>query len=152
VTGRLRRDEAGMAGGLDGVVFGVLVFVFWTLAVVNAWQVVDAKFAAASAAREAARSYVEAPSADVAAGAAEQAALDALRGFGRSPERFTLALVSGGFGRCRRVVFEARYRVPLLAVPVIGSFGSGMVVAARHAEVVDPYRSGPAGEAACADA
>jgi hypothetical protein len=146
------RDEAGFAGGLDGLVFGVLVFVLGTLAVVNAWSVVDAKLAAASAAREAARAYVEAPSAAAATSSASAAGLNALAGFGRSPSRFSLGLVAGGFERCRRVVFEARYQVPLLVVPVVGSFGSGLVVTARHAEVVDPYRSGLPGEAACSRA
>jgi Flp pilus assembly protein TadG len=149
---RAVRDDSGMAGGLDGLAFGVLVFVFGTLMVVNAWQVVDAKSAAAAAAREASRAYVEAPSADVAAASAATAAAEAIEGHDRSQARFALSLASGGFARCARVVFEARYRVPLVAVPVIGSFGSGLTVSARHAEVVDPYRSGLPGEAACADA
>ncbi|MDQ1445340.1 MAG: hypothetical protein QOI20_1804 [Acidimicrobiaceae bacterium] len=146
---RHRRDEAGFAGGLDGLVFGVLVFVFGTLVVVNAWQVVDAKFAAASAAGEAARTYVEGRDADAAARSAVVAADEAIAGHGRSLERASVSLVSGGFARCRRVVFEARYRVPLLLVPVVGSFGDGFTVSARHAEVVDPYRSGLSGAADC---
>jgi hypothetical protein len=141
-----------MVGGLDGLAFGVLVFVLGTLVVVNAWQVVDAKFAAASAAREAARAFVEAPSAGAAASGASAASLEALAGYDRVAARFDLRLVEGGFVRCGRVVFEARYRVPLLVVPLIGSFGDGFTVTARHAEVVDPYRSGPAGEADCAGA
>lgn len=148
----LIREDEGMAGGLDGLVFGVLVFVFGTMAIVNAWQVVDAKFAAESAAREAARAYVEASTADAATRAAQQDADDALAGHDRTLSRFELALVAGAFARCGRVVFEARYRVPLVAIPVIGSFGSGLTVTARHAELVDPYRSGLSGEAACTDA
>jgi hypothetical protein len=143
------RDDCGLAGGLDGLVFGVLVFVFGTLVVVNAWQVVDAKFAASAAAREAARAYVEAPSAGVGAEAASAGALEAVVGHQRSPARFSLFMLSGSFARCGRVVFEARYRVPLLSIPVIGSFGSGLTVSARHAEVVDPYRSGLPGAAVC---
>jgi hypothetical protein len=146
------RGDDGMAGGLDGLVFGVLVFVFGTMAIVNAWQVVDAKFAAESTAREAARAYVEAPSADAAPRAAQAAADDALVGHDRTLARFELAIVSGAFARCGRVVFEARYRVPLVAVPLVGSFGSGLTVTARHAELVDPYRSGLPGEAGCGDA
>lgn len=138
-----------MAGGLDGLLFGVLVFVFGSLIVVNAWQVVDAKFAAASAAREAARAYVEAPSAEAGAQAAEAAAVEAVVGHDRTASRSSIALASGRFERCATVVFEARYKVPLLVVPFAGSFGSGFTVSARHAEVVDPYRSGLAGEADC---
>ena len=146
---RIRRDETGLAGGIDGLVFGVLVFVFGTLVVVNAWQVVDAKFAATSAAREAARAYVEAPSAEAGAQEAEAAAVEAVVGHDRTASRSSIALVEGWFERCARVVFEARYRVPLIVVPFAGSFGSGVTVSARHAEVVDPYRSGLPGEAAC---
>jgi hypothetical protein len=146
------RGDEGMAGGLDGLVFGVLVFVLGTLLVVNAWQVVDAKFAATSAAREAARAYVEARSPAEAAVAAQSAAHEALAGHDRSPDRFALELVGGSFTRCARVIVEARYRVPLLVVPIVGSFGDGFTVSARHAELVDPYRSGLPGAATCADA
>ena len=138
-----------MAGGLDGLVFGVLVFVLGTMAVVNAWQVVDAKFATASAAREAARAYVEAPDADTAGRAATAAAAATIAGYDRDATRLDVALAAGSFVRCGRVVVEARYRVPLLAVPLVGTFGSGFTVTARHAEVVDPYRSGLPGEAVC---
>lgn len=138
------RDDAGFVAGFDGLAFGVLVFVFGTLVVVNAWQVVDAKFAAAAAAREAARVVVE--SAD--GSGAEAAAVEAIEGHGRSPSRLTL-VQSGSFARCSRVIVEARYRVPLVVVPLIGGFGDGLVVSARHAEVVDPYRSGLPGAAAC---
>jgi hypothetical protein len=148
----MRRDDRGFAGGIDGLVFGVLVFVFGTLVVVNAWQVVDAKFAAASAAREAARSFVESPSEAVGRTEAVAAAEEAVVGQGRSAERLSVSMLSGAFVRCERVVFEARYRVPLLVVPVVGSFGEGFTVSARHAEVVDPYRSGLAGSADCGDA
>lgn len=144
-----RRDEAGQVGGVEGAIFGVLVFVFGTLVVVNAWAVVDAKLAAGSAAREATRSYVEARSASEAGTSAQRAAEEAIRGHGRQVERLGLRSVDGRFARCARVTLEATYRVPLLAVPVLGRRGAGFTVAARHSEVVDPYRSGLAGEAAC---
>ncbi|MDQ3570741.1 MAG: hypothetical protein M3396_09025 [Actinomycetota bacterium] len=143
------RDEDGQVGGVEAAVFGVLVFVFGTLVVANAWAVIDAKLAASSAAREATRSYVEAGSASQAAASAQRAAEEAIRGHGRSVDRMALAPVEGRFARCSRVTVEARYRVPLLAVPVLGQRGTGFTVAARHSEVVDPYRSGLAGEAAC---
>lgn len=144
-------DEAPDAGqaGLEAVLFGVLVFVLGTLLIVNAWGVVDAKLAASSAAREAARSYVEAPSAQAADGDARRAAEEAIAGHGRDGSRLELQLLDGRFARCSRVTFEARYRVPLVAVPLLGQHGRGMVVSARHSEVVDPYRSGPAGTAVC---
>ena len=143
------REEQGQAGGIEALVFGVLVFVFGTLVVANAWAVIDAKLAASSAAREAARSYVEAPSADDAAAAARRAAEEAIRGHGRQVERMDLRRTGGSFARCARVTHEVRYRVPLVAVPLLGQRSNGFTVAARHSEVVDPYRSGPGGHAAC---
>ena len=142
-------DERGQ-GGIEAVVLGILVFVAGVLVVANAWGVLDAKLAASSAAREAARAYVEARSADVAPGAADAAAREAMAGHGRAPERATVALVSGSFARCDRVTFEVRYPVPMLTVPFLGSAGTGFVARARHSEVVDPYRSGLAGTAHCA--
>ena len=143
------RDEAGQVGGLEAVVFGVLVFVLGTMLVVNAWGVVDTKLAASSAAREAARTFVEAPSPSVAGAAARQAAEEAMAGHGRDRDRMTLELLTGGFTRCSRVTFEVRYDVPLIAIPVLGQHGSGFTVRARHSELVDPYRSGLPGAAAC---
>ena len=146
---RPSRDERGQAGGLEALVFGVLVFVFGTLVVANAWAVIDAKLAAGSAVREAARSYVEASSSDEAGAAAQQAAEEAMRGHGRRVDRMALERTGGSFTRCARVTLQVRYRVPLVAVPLVGGRSGGFTVAARHSEVVDPYRSGPGGEATC---
>lgn len=146
----MTRDEAGQVGGLEAVVFGVLVFVVGTLVIVNAWGVIDAKLAAGAAAREAARAYVEATDSADASAAAHDAATESIRGLGRDPERMTVRVVSGAFNRCERVTIEVRYPVPLLVVPWIGRAGNGFTAAARHSEVVDPYRSGLAGRARCA--
>ncbi|HZQ28689.1 MAG TPA: hypothetical protein VFA94_13415 [Acidimicrobiales bacterium] len=144
-------DDCGQVGGIEGLVFGVLIFVLGTLVVVNAWNVVDAKLAVTAAAREAARAYVEAPDEASANGAAQRAAAEALQGHGRRPERMEVTRLRGTFARCSRVVLEVRYPVPLAAVPLIGAQG-GLTVTARHAEVVDPYRNGLAGAADCAGA
>lgn len=147
--GRLAGED-GQVGGLEGLVFGVLVFVFGTLLVANAWGVIDAKLAATSAAREAARTYVESPTAAAAENAARQAAEDAIVAHGRKAERTTVDLSGARFERCARAVVEVRYIVPLVAIPLFGQAGDGLTVSARHAEVVDPYRSGLPGAAACA--
>src|SRR3954447_14686723 len=77
--GRRWHDERGQVGGLEALAFGLLIFVIGTLIVANAWAVVDAKFAVESAARQAARNYVEPGHADVeAAAAAQRAGLDSL--------------------------------------------------------------------------
>jgi hypothetical protein len=138
-------------GGIEALVFGLLVLVLGTLVVANAWGVIDAKVAAAGAAREATRAFVQ-----TAAGAdpttmARAAAVRAIRGQGRDPARMTL-LVSGDLTRCSRVVAEVRYRVPLVVVPMLGNLGSGFTAAARHSELVDPYRTGLPRAASCATA
>ncbi|CAN5280519.1 hypothetical protein BH18ACT4_BH18ACT4_02470 [soil metagenome] len=136
--------------GIEALPFGVLIFVVGSLIVANAWAVVDAKVAVVAAAREAARTYVE--STDPATGEhnAVQAAEDALAGHGRASERLDLDIDDpGGLRRCERVEVTARYPVPALTVPWVGSFGEGFVVRATHSEVVDPFRDGLSGAADC---
>ena len=147
--GPARRDEQGQIGGIEGLVFGVLLFVFGTLVVANAWGVVDAKLATTAAAREAARTYVEASSAGTADLDAQDAADAAILAHGRRTERARTALVEGGFNRCERVTIEVSYEVPLIAIPLLGQAGKGLTVTSRHSEVVDPFRSGLAGTASC---
>jgi hypothetical protein len=144
-----RHDEAGFVGGLEAIVFGLLIFVTGTLIAASAWAVVDTKFATVAAAREAARSYVEAPIAERAGTDALGAARAALAGYGRLPGPATVRLVGGDFGRCHRVTIEVSYPAPLVSVPFVGRLGRGETVRSRHSELVDPYRSGLPGAAAC---
>ncbi len=147
-----RRDEKGQVGGIEGVIFGVLVLVLGTLMVANAWGVIDAKLAASSAAREAARTYAEATSGDDAWFEAREAAKDAIEGHGRDWARASLDRPRGvRFERCQRFTVEVRYDVPLVAIPLLGQHGTGIEVSARHSEIIDPYRSGPSGTAACGE-
>ena len=151
------RDERGQVGGIEGLVFGVLVFVFGTLLVANAWGVIDAKLAATSAAREAARTYVEAPADADAETAARRAATEAITAHGRRAERTDVELTvsrteanpEGRPTRCARAVAEVRYVLPLIAIPLLGQAGDGITVTSRHSEIVDPYRSGLPGTASC---
>ena len=145
----MRRDEGGQVGGVEALVLGALVFVAGVLLIANAWGVVDAKLAASSAAREAARAYVEAPSATAALPAARAAAAEALAGHGRSSARAEVVIVSGAFVRCTRVTFEVRHLVPMLRIPFLGPAGAAFTARARHSELVDPYRSGLTGTASC---
>jgi hypothetical protein len=73
-----------------------------------------------------------------------------MAGYGRDIARLDLVLVAGGFSRCSRVTFETRYPVPMISIPLLGRAGTGFTVRARHSEIVDPYRRGLPGEAACA--
>ena len=143
-------DEAGFVGGLWGFVFGLLLFVMGTLLVAAAWAVVDTKFAVDAAARQGARTYVEAPAAATAGPEAQQAADYALQGYGRVPARATVRLMAGHFARCSRVSIEVTYPSPLLELPWIGQVGTGQRVTATHSELVDPFRTGLAGTSTCA--
>ena len=147
---RWRRDEAGQLAGGEALPFGLLVFIVGILLVANAWAVVDAKMAVTSAAREATRAYVEAPVDADPVARAEAAAREAVQGAGRDPAKATVTALDADFTRCAEVRFEVRYRIPALKIPFIGGFGSGFTVVGRHAEVVDPYRSGvPLGTRQC---
>jgi hypothetical protein len=151
---RWRRDEAGQLAGGEALPFGILVFLVGVLLVANAWAVVDAKMAVSSAAREATRAYVESPpppDGDPLA-SAEAAAHEAVSGMGRDPAKLIITALGSDFRRCGQARFEARYTVPALTIPLIGAFGRGFTVVARHGEIVDPYRSGvPRGTFSCGD-
>jgi hypothetical protein len=143
------RDDRGQVGGIEALPFGLLIFVIGALIVVNAWGVVDAKFATDAAARQAARTYVEADpgTADADALAAGR---EAIVGHGRDPDRATIRLVQvpdGGYQRCVRVTYEAVYTVPAINIPIIGGYGSGFRVRSTHSEIIDGLRSGLPGEA-----
>ena len=133
--------ESGQAG-VTALPLGLLTFVVVVVLVANAWAVVDAKIAVSAAAREATRAYVETPPGGDALARAEAAAGEALRGAGRDPARLQLEALEASLVRCALVRFEARYPVPAVTVPWIGGYGAGFTAAARHAEVVDPYRTG----------
>ena len=141
-------DERGQVGGIEALVFGMLIFVIGTLIVANAWAVVDAKFAVASAAREATRTYVESGhTPEEATTSAEAAGMTTLGNLHRGTH--ATVQITGGYERCQRVTARASTVVPYLHLPLIGGTGSGFTVAARHSEVVDPYRSGLPGPARC---
>ena len=144
-------SEDGQVGGVEGLVFGVLVFVLGTLVVANAWGVVDAKLAAGSAAREATRAFVEteAGSVDEAFADADVVARRTIAGYGRDPAKLVLVPESASLRRCGRVTLRAEYPVPLLRIPLLGAHGEGFTATGRHSEVVDPYRSGLADRSAC---
>jgi Flp pilus assembly protein TadG len=145
------RDDRGQVAGIEAVPFGILLFVVGALLIANAWAVIDVKMAVTSAAREAARTYVEAPDHLTGRQDADRAARDAIVAHKRNT-----ALVSiegptdqSAFTRCNRVRFTVSYPVPAISLPFVGGFGSGFTVTATHSEIVDPFRNGVPGEALC---
>jgi hypothetical protein len=145
------RDDRGQVAGLESIPFGLLLFVVGALLIANAWAVIDAKMTVTSAAREAARSYVEAANHESGRQHADNAARDAIRAHGRDPDRATIDGPQSpeAFTRCNRVEFTVSYPVPALSLPFIGGFGHGFDVMATHSELVDPFRNDLPGEATC---
>jgi hypothetical protein len=139
-------DERGQVAGLEGLAFGMLLFVVGLLIVANAWGVIDAKMAAGAAAREAARTYVKAPAGTDALALGIQAGQDTLASLGRHDPAQRVELISGSFTRCAAATFRVRVPVPLIRLPWLGSHGTGFTAVATHTEIVDPYRSGLVGD------
>jgi hypothetical protein len=145
---RWHREERGQAGGIEALPFGILIFVVGALLVASAWAVVDTKLAVVSAAREAARTYVEADGAAEADAGARAAAEEAMANHGRGgPLRVDIDAPS--FRRCAPVAVRVAYEVPAVPLPWIGGLGA-VEVAATHRERIDPFRDGVPGAAACA--
>jgi len=142
-------DDAGQVGGIEAIPFGLLIFVIGTLLVAQAWAVIDVKLAVDAAAREGARTFVEAPDEAVALARSDAAAREAITGHARDPAKLVIDppdYLGGTFARCTPIVFAAHYPVPAVTLPWIGGQGDGFVVSATHSELIDPYRSGlPAG-------
>lgn len=151
---RLRRGERGQVTGIEALPFGLLIFIAGTLLLVNIWGVVDAKFAADAASREAARFVVESARADrhpaeVLAGA-EAVAVRTLGDHGRARRPSVEVRPEGArFERCDRVQVTVSTEVPAIRLPFFGGFGDGFDIVATHSELVDPTRSGLSGRADC---
>jgi hypothetical protein len=136
-----RRDEAGF-GGIEVLPIGLLVMTLVTFVVLSAWNVIDTKVAASSAATEAARTAVE----TFDQGEAQNAGQDTWRGHGKTA-KLTLN-IEGGIARCGRITAVATTKVKPIRIPILTSWMS-ITVTSRHSELVDPYRSGLVGEAQC---
>ena len=143
---RLHRED-GVVGGVEALPFGVLVFVVGSLIVVNAWGVVDAKMAVASAAREAVRAFVEAPADSNAEVAGHDAAARTMQALGRTA-RAPVIDVRGELARCARVTATVSYDIPAIRLPWVRDWGT-LTARSTASEIVDPLRSGLEGEATC---
>ena len=68
------RNQGGFVGGGDGILFGLLILIAGSLAVLNIWSIIDTRAALDAAAREYMRSYTEASTPQEASSAGEQLA------------------------------------------------------------------------------
>jgi len=137
-----RGEEEGQIGGVEALVFGVLILVLGVLGMATAWAVVDAKVAAAAAAREAARAYVESDGSANAWPEAADRGREAFAGHGRDPAAIDLPRPPEAFGRCGAITVKASTNVELPRLPGIRAVMRRVRVQASHTEVVDPYRAG----------
>lgn len=146
--------ERGQAGGMEVLPFGLLIFVGGALLIVNIWGVVDTKFAADAAAREAARWVVESAGQATSAGelraGATQIATDTLADHGRrGPVQVVVGPPDAAFVRCERIQVTVAVEVPAIRLPFFGGFGDAFDVRATRGELIDPTRSGVDGLATC---
>ena len=139
VRARLHQQD-GLVAGAEALAFGVLIFVLGTLLVVNAWAVIDAKFATSSAAREGVRAAVEAPPGSDPMTLAVAAAEAALQGHGIDPASATVLNDGPGLTtleRSQEVAIRVTYQVPAFVLPVIQRSVASFTVNGRHREVVE---------------
>jgi hypothetical protein len=146
VTRRCCGDGGLVAGG-DAVIFGVLLFVVGSLMITNLWSIVDARTAVQSSAREAARTVVETEDVGTVVLQAEMVAVATWQGYGRTGA-IDVSL-SGVVTRCAPITVTVTAEVPLARLPIIGWSAGSTDVSASHTELVDPFRSGLDGQAAC---
>jgi len=149
-----RHGERGQAGGMEVLPFGLLIFVGGALLLVNIWGVVDTRFAADAAAREATRWVVESAGRDVPADAVHEGATAVAEATmadhgRRAPVTVTIGPPGATFVRCERISVTVETSVPAIRLPFLGGFGSPFDVRATHAELIDPTRSGVDGVATC---
>lgn len=135
-------DERGVVAGSDMVLFGFLALVLSTLVIVNVWTVIDSSLAVSAAAREGARTFVEADP-ENAWPDTKQRIADVLADYGRTDRAVPpTPPVLDGFERCAVVTVTVEYDVALISLPLFGDFGSLTRIDASHSERIDAYRSG----------
>ena len=143
----MTRDERGQVGGIEAVAFGLLILIGGILLISNAWAIVDAKMAAGTSAREAARTFAKAVGSDPtdAAAQADLAGRETLAELGWRRRDITITNSGPGFARCAPVSFAVSIPVRAFRLPFLPLGPRSFAVTARHTERVDPYRSGVPG-------
>jgi hypothetical protein len=143
---RASTDRGGDGGFAELVPLLMLTLVVGLALILHSVSVIHARWALSGASRDATRAYVESETAAAADRRAARAASDAYGEF-ESVAPLRLERIAGGYRRCQPVTFEAATRLP--AFLLFGRAQAETRVRVRHTEIVDPYRSGPAGVAQC---
>ena len=155
------RAEDGFVAGGEALALGVVVFVMGTLLVLSGWSLVDGKLAVEAAAREAARSVVEAPvpvltdpvTGNQLADTTARATMVAHRGPDGAPDttwRFIRTQVVGEVARCAPITATVTIEVDTVRMPLLGGGFGTVTLTGQHTERIEPYRGGlPAGSFQC---
>ncbi|NNE72764.1 MAG: hypothetical protein HKN26_03800 [Acidimicrobiales bacterium] len=144
---RTDSDRAQIAG-IEVLPFGFFILVVLTLFITSMWTIVDSKLAVASAAREGARTYVEASATQDAPGRARAQVQATLLAYGRGATH-EVEITSGpdALGSpCGQVTLTVSTDVAMLSLPWIGRVAGSVRATASHSELLDSYRS----QAVCA--
>jgi hypothetical protein len=129
---------------IEAILLGLLLLVplIWTLGVLA--DVHRTALAATAAAREAGFEAARATGAPGAARAIDRAVAQAFADHGLDPDEARVRVVTNGLARGAPVEVEIAYPVTVLQAPLLGRVaGPSIIVRARHAARVDPYRSRP---------
>jgi hypothetical protein len=140
------RGQAGVLAGSDGLVFGMLILLAGSLAVLNIWSVIDTRAALDAAAREYLRSYTEQSSPAAAASFGDAAARELLERRGAPVHGLRIDPPDAAtFGPCQPAVVAIEAEVPAARLPFLDDLGTRQI-RVTHRELVDPHReviSGP---------
>lgn len=132
--------QGGFVGGGDGIVFGLLILLAGSLAVVNIWASIDTRAALDAAAREYLRSYTEATSPTAAHSAGTRAAMDVLDRRGREPQAIEITPPDlSSFGPCQLATVVIEAVVPAGRLPFLDDLGARRIHV-THRELVDAHR------------
>jgi hypothetical protein len=130
------RDDTAMVGA-EALFGGVLVTVIGTLITIGLWSMLDARLAAAEAARAGTRTFVQSEQLDRAA-AAHQASVEVLAAHRRNDA--SQVQVRHGTGRCAMVEVTVLITVDWLPLRFLGGAPT-TTIRATDTEVIDAYRS-----------
>lgn len=134
------RGQAGVLAGSDGLLFGALILVAGSLALVNIWAAIDTRAALDAAAREYLRTYTEQGSPGSAASAADTRAREVLTARG-TPVRGLVVRPPDptSFGPCQQASVTIEAEVPAARLPFLDDIGT-RTIRVTHRELVDPHR------------
>ncbi len=140
MTSHRLSGERGQAAGFETIPFGILVFVTFTLLIVNAWGVVTNRGLADSMAREYLRAYVAAPSRDAARRDGRAIALAVAAGRGMPADRVKITDATA-WGPCAVATVTVSVAQPIIRAPFVGGLGTTHITTTRR-DLVDGHRAG----------